>query len=141
MIIVEIPYQVNKADMVRKTADLVNDKKIEGISKSETRGQKRHADCVRAEARRHPQRCSEQAVQVHTATNLILSQHSACQGRPELLNLKQMMAHYIDHRHDVVVRRTQFDLNKRKRAHILQGLIIALDNIDEVIALICEQDA
>ena len=58
-------------------------------------------------------------------------------GRPELLNLKQMMAHYVEHRHDVVVRRTQFDLRKaEERAHILQGLIIALDNIDAVIALI-----
>ena len=139
IIVEEIPYQVNKADMVRKTADLVNDKKIEGISEIRDESDRNGMRIVYELKRDAIPNVVLNKLYKYTQlqTSFSVNNIALVKGRPELLNLKQMMAHYIDHRHDVVVRRTQFDLNKaEERAHILQGLIIALDNIDEVIALI-----
>ncbi len=134
-----IPYQVNKADMIRKTADLVNSKKIEGI-----------AD-IRDESDRNGIRIVYE-LRKDAVTNVVLNklyQYTALQssfsinnialvnGRPMMLNLYDIIKHFIDHRHEVVVRRTQYELREaEKKAHILEGLIIALNNLDEVIALI-----
>ncbi len=134
-----IPYQVNKADMIKRTADLVNDKKIEGITD------------IRDESDRKGMRIVYE-LRKDAVPNVVLNQlyqHTALQssfnvnnialvnGRPMMLNLKDLIRHYVDHRHDVVTRRTQYDLREaEKRAHILEGLLIALDNIDAVIALI-----
>ena len=139
LVVTEIPYQVNKADMIKKTADLVNDKKIEGIS------------LIRDESDRNGMRIVYQ-LKRDAIPNIVLNtlfKHTALQssfsvnnialvnGRPQMLNLKDLIYHFVEHRHDVVVRRTEFELRKAKeRAHILEGLIIASDNIDEVIALI-----
>ena len=139
IIVTEIPYQVNKADMIKKTADLINDKKIEGIS------------LIRDESDRHGMRIVYQ-LKRDAIPNIVLNtlfKHTALQssfsvnnialvnGRPEMLNLKDIIYHFVEHRHEVVVRRTEYELKKAEdRAHILEGLIIASDNIDEVIALI-----
>ncbi|GAA4322963.1 DNA gyrase subunit A [Pontixanthobacter gangjinensis] len=139
LVVTEIPYQVNKADMIKKTADLVNEKKIEGIS------------LIRDESDRNGMRIVYQ-LKRDAIPNIVLNtlfKHTALQssfsvnnialvnGRPEMLNLKDIIYHFVEHRHDVVVRRTEFELKKAKdRAHILEGLIIASDNIDEVIAII-----
>ena len=139
IIVEEIPYQVNKADMIRKTADLVNDKKIDGISEirdeSDRKGMRivyeLKRDCIpNVVLNKH---YKYTALQTSFSVNNI----ALVQGRPELLNLKDMIVNFVEHRHEVVIRRTQYELRKaEERAHILQGLIIALDNIDEVIALI-----
>ena len=139
IIVNEIPYQVNKADMIKKTADLVNDKKLDGIS------------TIRDESDRNGMRIVY-VLKRDAIPNIVLNKlfkYTALQssfsvnnialvnGRPEMLNLKDMIRHFVDHRHDVVVRRTKFELRKaEERAHILEGLIIASDNIDEVIAII-----
>ncbi|MGB1578275.1 MAG: DNA gyrase subunit A, partial [Flavobacteriales bacterium] len=139
IIVEEIPYQVNKADMVRKTADLVNDKKIEGISEIRDESDRNGMRIVYELKRDAIPNVVLNKLYKYTQlqTSFSVNNIALVAGRPELLNLKQMMAHYVEHRHEVVVRRTQFDLGKaEERAHILQGLIIALDNIDEVIALI-----
>ena len=139
IIVEEIPYQVNKADMVRKTADLVNDKKIEGISEIRDESDRNGMRIVYELKRDAIPNVVLNKLYKYTQlqTSFSVNNIALVKGRPELLNLKQMMAHYVEHRHEVVVRRTQFDLRKaEERAHILQGLIIALDNIDAVIALI-----
>jgi len=139
IIVISVPYQVNKADMIKKTADLVNDKKIEGISD------------IRDESDRSGVRIVYE-LKKEAITNVILNklyQMTALQtsfsinnialvkGRPVTLNLKDLIVHYVDHRHEVVIRRTKFDLAEaEKRAHILEGLLIALDHLDAVIALI-----
>ena len=139
IIVTEIPYQVNKADMIKKIADLVNDKKLEGIS------------TIRDESDRNCMRIVF-VLKRDAIPNIVLNKlykYSPLQssfsvnsialvkGRPQMLNLKDMIKHFVDHRHDVVVRRTKFELKKAEdRCHILEGLIIASDNIDEVIALI-----
>ena len=139
IIVTEIPYQVNKADMIKKIADLVNDKKLEGIS------------TIRDESDRNGMRIVF-VLKRDAIPNIVLNKlfkYSPLQssfsvntialvkGRPQMLNLKDMIKHFVDHRHDVVVRRTKFELKKAEdRCHILEGLIIASDNIDEVIALI-----
>ena len=139
IIVTEIPYQVNKADMIKKTADLVNDKKIEGIS------------LIRDESDRNGMRIVY-VLKRDAIPNIVLNKlfkYTALQssfsvnnialvnGRPELLNLKELIHYFVEHRHEVVVRRTKYELRKaEERAHILEGLIIASDNIDEVIALI-----
>ena len=139
IIVEEIPYQVNKADMVRKTADLVNDKRIEGISEIRDESDRNGMRIVYELKRDAIPNVVLNKLYKYTQlqTSFSVNNIALVKGRPELLNLKQMMAHYIEHRHEVVVRRTQYDLGKaEERAHILQGLIIALDNIDDVIALI-----
>ncbi|GAA4281793.1 DNA gyrase subunit A [Gaetbulibacter aestuarii] len=139
IIVTEIPYQVNKADMIKKTADLVNDKKLEGIS------------TIRDESDRNGMRIVY-VLKRDAIPNIVLNKlfkYTALQssfsvnnialvnGRPQLLNLKDLIHYFVEHRHEVVVRRTRYELRKaEERAHILEGLIIASDNIDEVIALI-----
>ena len=139
IIVNEIPYQVNKADMIKKTADLVNDKKLDGIS------------TIRDESDRNGMRIVY-VLKRDAIPNIVLNKlfkYTALQssfsvnnialvnGRPEMLNLKDMIRHFVDHRHEVVVRRTKYELRKaEERAHILEGMLIASDNIDEVIKII-----
>merc|ERR1711965_389599 len=129
IIVNEIPYQVNKADMIKKTADLVNDKKLEGIS------------TIRDESDRNGMRIVY-VLKRDAIPNIVLNKlfkYTALQssfsvnnialvnGRPEMLNLKDMICHFVNHRHDVVVRRTKYDLGQaEKRAHVLEGLLIAI---------------
>jgi DNA gyrase subunit A len=136
IIVNQIPYQVNKAEMIRKTADLINDKKIEGISD------------IRDESDRDGMRIVYE-IKRDAITNVVLNnlfKYTELQtsfsvnnialvgGRPMMLNIKDMIVHFVAHRHEVVVRRTKFELlQAEKRAHILQGYLIALDNLDEVI--------
>ncbi len=139
IVITELPYQVNKALFITKISELVHEKKIEGISDAN--------DYSDREGMRVVIDLKKDAVatvvlnQLYKYTPLQTSYgvNNIClhQGRPKLLNLKQMIAYFVDFRHEVVVRRTQFDLRKaEERAHILEGLLIALDHLDEVIALI-----
>lgn len=139
IVVNSIPYQVNKSEMIKKTADLVNDKKIEGISD------------IRDESDRTGMRIVYE-LKKGVITNVVLNklyQYTSLQtsfsvnnialvkGRPMMLNLKDMIRHYVDHRHEVLIRKTKYELDQaEKRAHILLGLLIALDNLDEVIALI-----
>jgi len=139
IIVTEIPYQVNKADMIKKIADLVNDKKLDGIS------------TIRDESDRNGMRIVF-VLKRDAIPNIVLNKlykYSPLQssfsvnsialvkGRPQMLNLKDKIKYFVDHRHDVVVRRTNFELKKAEdRCHILEGLIIASDNIDEVIEII-----
>jgi DNA gyrase subunit A len=141
IIVTSVPYQVNKAEMIKKTAELVNDKKIEGISD------------IRDESDRNGVRIVYE-LKKEAITNVVLNklyQYTALQtsfninnialvhGRPMILNLKDLIVHYVDHRHEVITRRTKFELAEaEKRAHILEGLLIALDHLDEVIKLIRE---
>src|SRR5665213_285939 len=139
IVVNEIPYQLNKADMIKRTADLVNEKKIDGISD------------IRDESDRDGMRIVYE-LRKDAVTNVVLNslfKYTGLQtafsvnnialvhGRPMMLNLKDLIKHYIDHRHEVVIRRTKFELAEaEKRAHILEGLLIALDHLDAVIALI-----
>jgi len=139
IIVTEIPYQVNKADMIKKTADLVNDKKIEGISLIRDESDRNGMRIVYVLKRDAIPNIVLNMLYKYTALQSSFSVNNIAlvNGRPQLLNLKDMIHHFVDHRHDVVVRRTKFELRKaEERAHILEGLIIASDNIDEVIALI-----
>ncbi|MBU1010755.1 MAG: DNA gyrase subunit A [Bacteroidetes bacterium] len=139
IIATSIPYQVNKADMIKKTADLVNDKKLDGISD------------IRDESDRNGMRIVYE-LKRDAVSNIVLNklyQMTGLQtsfsvnnvalvnGRPRTLNLKDLIHYYVEHRHEVVLRRTRYELREaEKRAHVLEGLLIALNNIDEVIALI-----
>ncbi|RED94376.1 DNA gyrase subunit A [Marinoscillum furvescens] len=139
IIVTEIPYLVNKASMIEKTAQLINEKKIEGISD------------IRDESDREGMRIVYE-LKKDTIPNIVLNnlyKQTQLQssfsvnnvalvgGRPKTLNLKDIIKHYVDHRHEVVIRRTKYELEEaEKRAHILEGYLIALDNLDEVIALI-----
>ena len=139
IIVEEIPYQVNKADMVRKAADLVNEKKIDGISEIRDESDRNGLRVVFDLKRDAIPNVVLNKLYKYTAlqTSFSVNNIALVKGRPQLLNLREMIFHYIEHRHDVVVRRTQYELRKaEERAHILQGLIIAIDNLDEVIALI-----
>jgi DNA gyrase subunit A len=139
LIVTSLPYQVNKADMIRKTADLINEKKIEGISD------------IRDESDRNGMRIvyelkkdAMSSIIINTLYKMTALQSSfsvnniaLVNGKPELLNLKELIHYFVEHRHEVVVRRTKHDLNEaEKKAHILLGLLKALENLDEVIALI-----
>lgn len=139
IIVEEIPYQVNKADMIRKTADLVNDKKIDGISEIRDESDRKGMRIVYELKRDSIPNVVLNKLYKYTALQTSFSVNNIClvKGRPQLLNLKQLIKYYVEHRHEVVVRRTEFELRKaEERAHILTGLIIAIDNLDEVIALI-----
>jgi len=139
IIVEEIPYQVNKADMVRKAADLVNEKKIEGISEIRDESDRNGLRVVFELKRDAIPNVVLNKLYKYTQlqTSFSVNNIALVKGRPQLLNLQEMLFHYIEHRHEVVVRRTQYELRKaEERAHILQGLIIAIDNLDEVIALI-----
>ena len=139
IIVTSIPYQVNKAEMIKKTADLVNDKKIEGITDIRDESDRTGMRIVYELRRDAVPNVIPNLLYQHTAlqTAFNVNNIALVGGRPMLLNLKDIIRHFVDHRHEVVVRRTKFDLREaEKRAHILEGLIIALDNIDAVIELI-----
>jgi DNA gyrase subunit A len=139
IIVHEIPYQVNKADMIKKTADLVNDKKIEGISNIRDESDRNGMRIVYILKRDAIPNIVLNMLYKYTAlqTSFSVNNIALVKGRPRLLNVKEMIHYFVEHRHEVVVRRTQFELKKAEdRAHILEGLIIASDNIDEVIAII-----
>lgn len=139
IIVTSIPYQVNKAEMIKKTADLVNDKKIEGITDIRDESDRQGLRIV-YELRKDavPNVILNQLYQqtaLQTAFNV--NNIALVNGRPMVLNLKDLIVHFVDHRHQVVTRRTKFELlEAEKRAHILEGLLIALDHLDEVISLI-----
>ena len=139
IVVTEIPYNVNKAELIKYIADLVNDKKIEGISnandESDRDGMRIVIDIKRdANASVVLNKLYKMtALQTSFGVNNVALVH----GRPKTLNLRDLIKYFVEHRRDVVIRRTQFDLRKAKeRAHILEGLIIASDNIDEVIRII-----
>jgi DNA gyrase subunit A len=139
IIVEEIPYQVNKAEMVKKTAELVNDKKIEGISEIRDESDRNGMRIVYEIKRDAMASVVLNKLYKYTALQSSFSVNNIAlvEGRPELLNLKGLISNFVKHRHEVVTRRTQYELRKaEERAHILQGLIIALDNLDEVISLI-----
>jgi len=139
IIVTEIPYQVNKADMIKRTADLVNDKKIEGIANIRDESDRNGMRIVYILKRDATPNVVLNTLYKFTQLQSSFSVNNIAlvKGRPQMLNLKDMIHYFIEHRHDVVVRRTQFELRKaEERAHILEGLLIASDNIDEVIALI-----
>ncbi len=139
IIVTEIPYQVNKADMIKKTADLVNDKKIEGISAIRDESDRKGMRIVYILKRDAIPNIVLNMLYKYTALQSSFSVNNIAlvHGRPQLLNLKEIIHHFVEHRHEVVVRRTKYELRKAEdRAHILEGLIIASDNIDEVIAII-----
>ncbi|MBS1683829.1 MAG: DNA gyrase subunit A [Bacteroidetes bacterium] len=141
IIISEIPYQVIKSDMIKKIADLVEEKKIEGITDVRDESDR---DGIRVVIELHRDAMSSVVLnQLYALTPLQTSYGvnnvALVGGRPMLLNLRDMIRHFVDFRHDVVVRRTKYELKEaEKRAHILQGLLIALDHLDEVIKLIRE---
>ena len=139
IIVTEIPYQVNKADMIKKTADLVNDKKIEGISDIRDESDRNGMRIVYELKRDAIPNVVLNKLYKYTSLQTSFSVNNIClvDGRPRMLNLRQMLHYFIEFRHEVVIRRTRFELQKAEdRAHILEGLIIASDNIDEVIAII-----
>ena len=139
IIVDEIPYQVNKADMIKKTADLVNDKKIEGISTIRDESDRNGMRIVYILKRDAIPNIVLNTLYKYTAlqTSFSVNNIALVKGRPQLLNVKEMIHYFVEHRHEVVVRRTKYELKKAEdRAHILEGLIIASDNIDEVIAII-----
>ena len=139
IIVEEIPYQVNKADMIRKTADLVNDKKIDGITEIRDESDRNGLRIVYEIRRDAIPNVVLNHLFKYTAlqTSFSVNNIALVKGRPQMLNLKDQIRLFVDHRHEVVIRRTQYDLRKaEERAHILEGLLIALDNLDEVIQLI-----
>ena len=139
IIVSEIPYQVNKADMIKKTADLVNDRKIEGISNIRDESDRNGMRIVYVLKRDAVANVVLNTLFKYTQlqSSFSINNIALVNGRPEQLNLKDLILHFVNHRHDVVTRRAEFELRKaEERIHILEGLIIASDNIDEVIAII-----
>ncbi len=139
IVVTEIPYQVNKADMIKKTWDMVNDKKIEGISAIRDESDRKGMRIVYMLKRDAIPNIVLNTLFKYTALQSSFSVNNIAlvDGRPQLLNLKELIKHFVNHRHEVVVRRAQFELRKaEERAHIVQGLIIASDNIDRVIEII-----
>ena len=139
IIVSEIPYQVNKAEMIRKTAELVNDKKIEGISNIRDESDRNGMRIVYVLKRDAIPNIVLNKLYKYTQlqTSFSVNNIALVNGKPQQLNLKELIHYFVEHRHDVVVRRTKYELNKAEaRAHILEGLIIASDNIDEVIEIV-----
>jgi len=139
IIVSEIPYQVNKAEMIKKTADLINEKRIEGISNIRDESDRTGMRIVYELKRDAVPNVVLNTLYKYTQLQSSFSVNNIAlvKGRPQMLNVKDLIHYFVEHRHDVVTRRTQFELRKaEERAHILEGLIIASDNIDEVIALI-----
>jgi len=139
IIVTEIPYQVNKAEMIKKTAELVNDKKIEGISDIRDESDRKGMRIVYVLKRDAVPNVVLNKLYKYTQLQSSFSVNNIAlvNGRPELLNLKDMIHHFVEHRHEVVVRRTEYELRQaEKRAHVLEGLLIAIDNLDAVIKLI-----
>ncbi|OYD44350.1 DNA gyrase subunit A [Sphingobacterium cellulitidis] len=142
IIVTEIPYQVNKSDMIKRTADLVQEKKIEGISEIRDESSKdiRIVYEIKRDANAN---VVLNNLYKHTAlqTSFSVNNIALVKGRPQMMNLKDMIHEFVEHRHDVVIRRTKFELAEaEKRAHILEGYLIALDYLDEVIKLIRNSD-
>ncbi len=139
IIVTEIPYQVNKAEMIKKTADLVNEKKLEGIYNIRDESDRNGMRIVYELKRDAVPNVVLNSLYKYTALQSSFSVNNIAlvKGRPQMLNLKDLIHYFVEHRHDVVVRRAQYELRKaEERAHILEGLIIASDNIDEVIKII-----
>ncbi len=139
IIVDEIPYQVNKADMIKKTADLINDKKIDGISSIRDESDRNGMRIVYTLKRDAIPNIVLNTLYKYTALQSSFSVNNIAlvNGRPQMLNVKDMIHYFVEHRHEVVTRRTKYELRKaEERAHIVEGLIIASDNIDEVIRLI-----
>ncbi len=139
IIVTEIPYQVNKSDMIKRTADLVNEKKLEGIAEIRDESDRQGMRVVYDIKRDANASIVLNNLYKYTAlqTSFSVNNIALVHGRPMMLNLKDMIHHFVEHRHEVVVRRTRFELAEaEKRAHILEGLLIALDHLDEVIKLI-----
>lgn len=139
IVVSEIPYQVNKSEMIKRTVDLINDKKIEGISAIRDESDRNGMRVVYVVKREAVSNVVLNTLYKNTAlqTSFSVNNIALVDGRPKLLNLLDLVHYFVEHRHDVVTRRTQFELNKaEERAHILQGLIIASDNIDEVVRII-----
>ncbi len=139
IIVTEIPYMVNRAEMIQKTADLINEKKIEGISnvndESDREGMRVVYDLKKDAMSNVVLNSLYKYTQLQTSFNV--NNITLVHGRPRTLNLKELIRYFVEHRHDVVTRRTRYELEQaEKRAHILEGLIIASDHIDEVIAII-----
>lgn len=141
IIVTEIPYQVNKANMIKATADLINDKKLEGISDIRDESDRRGMRIVYDIKRDAIPNVVLNNLYKHTAlqTSFSVNNIALVKGRPEMLNLKDLILHFVEFRHEVVIRRTRYELAEaEKRAHILEGLIIAVNNLDEVIRIIRE---
>lgn len=139
IIVTEIPYQVNKADLIKKTADLVNDKKIEGISDINDESDRNGMRIVYDLKRDAITNVVMNNLFKYTAlqTSFSVNNIALVKGKPEMLNLKDIITNFVEFRHEVVVRRTEFELRKAQdKAHILEGLLVAIDNLDEVIELI-----
>ena len=139
IIVTEIPYLVNKSDMIQKTAQLINDKKIDGISNIRDESDRKGMRIVYVLKKDAIPNIVLNKLFKHTSLQSSFSVNNIAlvNGRPKLLNLKEMIVYFVEHRHEVVVRRTKFELKKAEdRAHILQGLIIASDNIDDMISII-----
>lgn len=143
IIVTEVPYQINKALMIERTAELVNDKKLEGISAIRDESNRQGIRVVYEIKRDANAAIVLNNLYKYTAlqTSFSINNIALVHGRPMLLNLKDLIHHFVEHRHEVVVRRTKFELSEaQKRAHILEGLLIALDHLDEVIRLIRASD-
>ncbi len=139
IVVTEIPYQVNKAEMIQKIAGMINEKKIEGISYINDESDRRGLRIVIILKTDAVASVVLNTLYKHTPlqTSFAVNNIALVNGRPVLLNLKDLIRHFVDHRHDVVERRTRYDLDQaEKRAHILSGLLIALDHIDEIISII-----
>ncbi|MCC8186272.1 MAG: DNA gyrase subunit A [Bacteroides sp.] len=139
IVVTEIPYNVNKAELIKSIADLVNEKRLEGISNANDESDREGMRIVIDIKRDANASVVLNKLYKMTAlqTSFGVNNVALINGRPKILNLRDLISHFIQHRHDVVIRRTQYDLRKAKeRAHILEGLIIASDNIDEVIRII-----
>ncbi|MBC6425643.1 MAG: DNA gyrase subunit A [Ekhidna sp.] len=139
IIVTEIPYQVNKANMIEKTANLINEKKIDGISdirdESDKQGMRIVYDLKKDAIRNIV--LNNLYKQTQLQSSFSVNNVALVNGRPRILNLKELIKYFVDHRHEVVVRRTQYELDEaERRSHILEGYLIALDNLDEVINLI-----
>lgn len=143
IIVSEIPYQLNKAEMIKKTAELVNDKKLEGISDIRDESDRDGMRIVYELKRDAISNVVLNNLYKYTSlqTSFSVNNIALVNGRPMMLNLKDQIHYFIEHRHDVVVRRTKYELAQaEKRAHILEGLLIAIDNLDAVIKIIRESD-
>ncbi len=139
IVITEIPYMVNKAEMIKKIADMINDKKIEGISYINDESDRNGLRIIIILKQDAVASVVLNTLYKNTPlqTSFAVNNIALVKGRPMLLNLRELIRHFVEHRHDVVVRRTRFDLRKaEERLHIVQGLLIAQDNIDEIVHII-----
>ena len=139
IVVTEIPYMVNKAEMIKKIADMINDKKLEGISYINDESDRNGLRIIIILKQDAVASVVLNTLYKNTPlqTSFAVNNIALVNGRPMLLNLKDLIRHFVDHRHDVVVRRTRFDLRKaEERLHIVQGLLIAQDNIDEIVHII-----